>query len=57
MALTFDDSSATDMTSVLAILRRNNVRATFFNIGSEDAKMTGVVRAAAVAGHLVEPHT
>ncbi|WP_374967865.1 polysaccharide deacetylase family protein [Terrabacter sp. BE26] len=57
VALTFDDSSATDMTSVLKILRRYGVRATFFDIGSEDAKMPAVVSAAARDGHLVEPHT
>lgn len=57
VALTFDDSSAADMTSVLAILRKNNVRATFFDIGSEDAKMPNVLRAAVRDGHLVEPHS
>lgn len=57
VALTFDDSRPEYMGKVLAVLRKYNVRATFFNVGRYDAQMPGALRVAASDGHLIEPHT
>lgn len=57
VALTFDDSNAKDMTAVMAVLRKYNVRATFFNVGKFDSQMPNVLKAAAADGHLVQSHT
>jgi peptidoglycan/xylan/chitin deacetylase (PgdA/CDA1 family) len=57
VALTFDDSRPEYMPAVLAVLRKYNVRATFFNVGKYDARMPAVLKSAAAQGHLIEPHT
>ncbi|MGN6752097.1 MAG: polysaccharide deacetylase family protein [Intrasporangium sp.] len=57
VALTFDDNSLENMPELLAILRRYNVRATFFDTGKQDAKMLATVKKIAQEGHLVESHT
>lgn len=57
VALTFDDNDARFLPQILAVLKRNNVRATFFDTGAQDVTMPATVAAAAAQGHLVEPHT
>lgn len=57
VALTFDDSRPEYMGQVLSVLRRYNVRATFFNVGKYDAGMPSLLKSAVADGHLVEDHT
>ncbi len=57
VALTFDDGAGGVTPQVLAILRRYNVRATFFNTGAHDAQYPAQVMRTAAEGHLVANHT
>jgi peptidoglycan/xylan/chitin deacetylase (PgdA/CDA1 family) len=57
VALTFDDGPGPFTVPILAILRANNVRATFFDTGANDARYPALTRATAAEGHLVGDHT
>jgi peptidoglycan/xylan/chitin deacetylase (PgdA/CDA1 family) len=57
VALTFDDGPAAATPQILAILRRYDVRATFFNTGLHDAQHPETTRLIAAEGHLVGNHT
>jgi peptidoglycan-N-acetylglucosamine deacetylase len=56
VALTFDDGPSTFTPDVLRVLRRYDVRATFFDTGAHDAAFPSYTRALASQG-LVENHT
>ena len=57
VALTFDDGPTKFTSQVLRILRRNNVRATFFVTGRSAAARTGAVGSGGGGGHLIAGHT
>lgn len=58
VALTFDDGPHPQFTpQILAILKRYNVRATFFVVGKMAARYPELVRQEAAAGNLVGNHT
>jgi peptidoglycan/xylan/chitin deacetylase (PgdA/CDA1 family) len=57
VALTFDDGPGPFTVPILAILRAEGVRATFFDTGANDARYPALTRATAAAGHLVADHT
>jgi peptidoglycan/xylan/chitin deacetylase (PgdA/CDA1 family) len=57
VALTFDDGPASATPPILAVLRRYDVRATFFDTGLHDAQHPGTTRLIAAEGHLVGDHT
>lgn len=57
VALTFDDGPSSYTTSVLAVLRRWHMPATFFVIGSEVAAHPALVRAEVEAGYAIGNHT
>ncbi len=60
VAMTFDDGPGPFTTRVLAVLRRQRVRATFFAVGEEaqdfGAALTAVVRAGNVVGNHTQTH-
>lgn len=58
VALTFDDGPQKGQTEeVLNILRKNDVKATFFVIGSQVSRHPAIVRRAIAEGHQVANHT
>ncbi|KRF17891.1 hypothetical protein ASG90_06065 [Nocardioides sp. Soil797] len=58
VALTFDDGPSSAVTPrLLAILRRNDVSATFFMVGERVSGASATARAVARAGHVVANHT
>lgn len=57
VVLTFDDGPAAQTTRVLAALRDECVRATFFMVGKGAQDMPAMVRKIAAAGHSVGHHT
>jgi peptidoglycan-N-acetylglucosamine deacetylase len=58
IALTYDDGPNDLATErLLEILARDNIRATFFMIGSFVRQRPGIARAVAAAGHLIGNHT
>jgi peptidoglycan/xylan/chitin deacetylase (PgdA/CDA1 family) len=58
IALTFDDGPNSAATlELLDVLARHNVRATFFAMGDFAKKQPGLVRQAAMEGHLIGNHT
>ena len=57
VALTFDDDRKEWMPAILNILRRNNVRATFFVTGRYASEMPTIMQRAAADGHLIANHT
>lgn len=58
IALTFDDGPHPGYTpEILEILRRENIPATFFLVGSQAEKYPDLVRAELAAGHCVANHT
>jgi peptidoglycan/xylan/chitin deacetylase (PgdA/CDA1 family) len=57
VALTFDDGPGASTAAILAILERERVRATFFNIGDQEGGRAGDVRAEQAAGFLVANHS
>lgn len=57
-ALTFDDGPSADVTPrVLGILREKNVKATFFQVGSEVDRNPAIAREVCAEGHVVGNHT
>jgi peptidoglycan/xylan/chitin deacetylase (PgdA/CDA1 family) len=58
IALTFDDGPHPQFTpQILSILKRENVKATFFVVGSQAERYPELVRAEEVDGHLLANHT
>lgn len=58
IALTFDDGPCTDTTeSVLSVLRRRGIRASFFLVGSAAERYPQVVRRIAGDGHEIGVHS
>ena len=58
LALTFDDSPDEGMTpKVLAVLKRYNIKATFFMIGSKVIQQPHIVREIVAEGHSIGNHT
>jgi peptidoglycan/xylan/chitin deacetylase (PgdA/CDA1 family) len=59
VALTFDDgpSLVGDTTRILAILKRFNVRATFFTVGTDVNYQPDILRAEVAAGMVIGNHT
>ena len=57
VALTFDDGPGSATPAVLEILRRNNVRATFFVIGQRAAAEPEMLRRIVGEGHALGNHT
>ena len=57
VALTFDDDRKEWMPGILNILRRNNIRATFFVTGQYAAEMPTIMQRAAADGHVLANHT
>ncbi len=58
LSLTFDDGPDADMTPrVLDILRRHNLKATFFLVGSKVQQHPELVRRMVAEGHIVGNHT
>ena len=57
MSLTFDDGPGPGTEKVLEILRRYNVKATFFMGGLQAARYPAAVKQAAAEGHEIGSHT
>ena len=57
VALTFDDGPGSSTEDILSILESFKVRATFFNIGEQEAEWPSDVRAEARDGFLIGNHT
>ncbi len=57
VALTFDDDRKEWMPAILAILRRNNIRGTFFVTGQYASQMPTIMQRAAADGHVIANHT
>lgn len=57
VALTFDDGPSAFTRGILAVLRKKDVRATFFDTGAHAVRRPGVETQMAAEGHLVEDHT
>lgn len=57
VALTFDDGPGPSTAAILRILRENGVRATFFNIGEQEAQWPNDVVAEEEDGFLIGDHT
>lgn len=57
VALTFDDGPGPSTASILSILEAHGVRATFFNVGRQEAAWPAALRAEVQAGFLVGNHT
>jgi peptidoglycan/xylan/chitin deacetylase (PgdA/CDA1 family) len=57
VALTFDDGPGRYTSSVLAVLKREHVPATFFVIGRQVGPNAALVRREVAAGHVVGDHT
>jgi peptidoglycan/xylan/chitin deacetylase (PgdA/CDA1 family) len=57
VALTFDDGPGRDARRIMAILRREHVTATFFNIGLHESSDPAAVRAMQAAGYALGDHT
>jgi peptidoglycan/xylan/chitin deacetylase (PgdA/CDA1 family) len=57
VALTFDDGPGASTAQILSILEAYGVRATFFNIGQQEASWPDDVKAEAADGFLVANHT
>ena len=57
VALTFDDGPGRSTAQDLAVLRRYGVTASFFNLGSNEARDPSTVRAEASAGYAMGDHT
>ena len=57
VALTFDDGPGTSTDQILGILTANNLAATFFNIGINEAARPATVRSVAGQGYLIGNHS
>ena len=57
VALTFDDGPGPLTDEILAVLARENVKATFFVVGHEAAAYADLVKGAYAAGHAMENHS
>jgi peptidoglycan/xylan/chitin deacetylase (PgdA/CDA1 family) len=57
VALTFDDGPGASTASILSILARYGVPATFFNLGQNMAARPALVRQEASAGYVLDNHT
>jgi peptidoglycan/xylan/chitin deacetylase (PgdA/CDA1 family) len=57
VALTFDDGPGVSTASILSILARYGVPATFFNLGQNMAARPGLVRQEASMGYVLDNHT
>ena len=57
LALTFDDGPSESTPAVLDILARQNVPATFFQIGANAGRLPPVAREVAAAGHEIGNHS
>lgn len=57
IALTFDDGPNENTLSVLDILKKNNVKATFFCIGKNIDKHPGILKRIIEEGHIVGNHS
>ncbi len=57
VALTFDDGPGPYTPAVLDVLRRHDVQATFFAVGTMEIAFHATTRAAVQAGHSVGNHT
>ncbi len=57
VALTLDDGPGPFLPQILKILRQYNVRATFFDVGRQDARYPGMTRAIVSDGHLLANHS
>jgi peptidoglycan/xylan/chitin deacetylase (PgdA/CDA1 family) len=57
IALTFDDGPSESTAELLDLLRLYNAKATFFQCGANAARLPGVARLVAEAGHEIGNHT
>ena len=57
VALTFDDGPGASTASILSILARYGIPATFFNLGQNMAARPALVRQEASAGYVLDNHT
>lgn len=57
VALTFDDGPGASTASILSILARYGIPATFFNLGQNMAARPSLVRQEASAGYVLDNHT
>jgi peptidoglycan/xylan/chitin deacetylase (PgdA/CDA1 family) len=57
VALTFDDGPGASTRQILALLAREQVTATFFNLGDNEASAPAIVRREARSGYLLGDHT
>lgn len=57
VALTFDDGPREDFENILNILKQNNVKATFFVLGSLLENNFGLTQRAAREGHIIASHS
>lgn len=57
VALTFDDGPREDYENILNILEQNNVKATFFVLGSLLQNNFGLTQRAAREGHTIASHS
>lgn len=57
VALTFDDGVEENTTKVLDVLKKHNIQATFFLVGSKVEKHPDIVKRIVNEGHIVANHT
>ena len=57
VALTFDDAVEENTTKVLDVLKKHNIKATFFLVGSKVEKHPSIVKRIVNEGHIVANHT
>ena len=57
LALTFDDGPSASTPSLLRVLKKNQVPATFFIVGTMAKRRPGVLKQIAADGHLLANHS
>lgn len=57
VALTFDDGPSPYTPQILAILKKNNIKATFFIVGTNAAKYPEYIKQIHAEGHVIGNHT
>jgi len=57
IALTFDDGPSWDYVNILDILKRNNIKATFFVLGKLLSGNSALSRRAIQEGHIIASHS